>query len=150
MIRSDDEADYATMRDRFRDLCTAAALATDTTVEVTFSGLARTMRNNRVLAERFRANMTAYGIEDQGDDPNAGLDRHGQRQLGLPDDPPGPRHRAGGDARSLDPVPRRGRHAARRRDDAAGRDPRRPDGTRPVPRSRTSSRPPGGEFREIG
>jgi metal-dependent amidase/aminoacylase/carboxypeptidase family protein len=33
---------------------------------------ARTMRNNRVLAERFRANMAAYGIEDQGDDPNAG------------------------------------------------------------------------------
>ena len=54
MIRSDDEADYVTMRDRFRDMCTAAALATDTTVEVTFSGLARTMRNNHVLAERFR------------------------------------------------------------------------------------------------
>ena len=53
-------------------LCEAAALATDTTVEVTFSGLARTMRNNRVLAERFRANMAAYGIDDQGDDPNAG------------------------------------------------------------------------------
>src|SRR5207342_3017292 len=56
----------------FRELCEAAALATDTTVEVTFSGFARTMRNNRVLAERFRANMTAYGIVDQGDDPNAG------------------------------------------------------------------------------
>ncbi len=72
MVRSDDEADYAVMRDRFRDLCQAAALATDTTVEVTFSGLARTMRNNTVLAERFRANMAAYGIEDQGDDLNAG------------------------------------------------------------------------------
>ena len=47
MIRSDDEADYETMRDRFRELCEAAALATDTTVEVTFSGRARTMRNNR-------------------------------------------------------------------------------------------------------
>jgi amidohydrolase len=72
MIRSDDEADYEVMRDRFRDLCEAAALATDTTVEITFSGRARTMRNNGVLAERFRANMAAYGIEDQGDDPNAG------------------------------------------------------------------------------
>ncbi len=72
MIRSDDEADYELMRDRFRDLCEAAALATDTTVEVTFSGRARTMRNNPVLAERFRANMAAYGVEDQGDDPNAG------------------------------------------------------------------------------
>jgi metal-dependent amidase/aminoacylase/carboxypeptidase family protein len=72
MIRSDDESDYKRMRARFRELCEAAALATDTTVEVTFSGRARTMRNNRVLAERFRANMAAYGIADQGDDPNAG------------------------------------------------------------------------------
>ena len=72
MIRSADEATYGEMRDRFRQLCEAAALATDTTVDVTFSGLARTMRNNGVLAERFRANMAAYGIEDQGDDPNAG------------------------------------------------------------------------------
>jgi amidohydrolase len=72
MIRSDTETEYEAMRDRFRELCEAAALATDTTVEVTFTGRARTMRNNRVLAERFRANMAAYGIEDQGDDPNAG------------------------------------------------------------------------------
>ncbi|HEX7950840.1 MAG TPA: M20 family metallopeptidase [Candidatus Limnocylindrales bacterium] len=72
MIRSDVEADYRQMRERFRRLCEAAALATDTTVEVTFSGGARTMRNNRVLAERFRANMAAYGVTDQGDDPNAG------------------------------------------------------------------------------
>ncbi len=72
MVRSDNEADYAQMRERFRELCQAAALATDTTVEVTFSGGARTMRNNTVLAERFRANMAAYGIEDQGDDPTAG------------------------------------------------------------------------------
>ena len=60
------------MRDRFRELCEAAALATDTRVEVTFSGGARTMRNNPVLVERFRANMTAYGVADMGDDPNAG------------------------------------------------------------------------------
>ena len=72
MIRSDDEAEYTAMRERFREMCEAAALATDTTVEVTFSGVARTMRNNLVLAERFRANMAAYGIDDQGDDPNAG------------------------------------------------------------------------------
>ncbi len=72
MIRSIDEAEYERMRDRFRGMCEAAALATDTTVEVTFSGRASTMRNNRVLAERFRANMAAYGIVDQGDDPNAG------------------------------------------------------------------------------
>ncbi len=72
MIRSDDEADYERMRVRFRELCQAAALATDTSVDVEFSGLARTMRNNRVLADRFRSNMTAYGVEDMGDDPNLG------------------------------------------------------------------------------
>jgi len=72
MIRSEDEGEYAVMRERFRELCEAAALATSTSVEVTFSGLARTMRNNPVLAERFRANMAAYGIEDMGDDPSAG------------------------------------------------------------------------------
>lgn len=72
MIRSEDEGEYELMRDRFRQLCEAAALATDTTVTIEYTGRARTMRNNRVLADRFRANMTAYGIEDMGDDPNAG------------------------------------------------------------------------------
>ncbi len=72
MIRADDEAYYETMRTRFRSLCEAAALATGTTVEVTFSGKATTMKNNPVLVERFRANMAAYGIDDQGDDENAG------------------------------------------------------------------------------
>jgi len=72
MIRSDNEAEYQRMRDRFRQMCEAAALATGTTVEMTFSGRASTMRNNGVLAGRFRANMAAYGIADQGDDPNAG------------------------------------------------------------------------------
>ena len=72
MIRSDTEAEYEVMRERFRELCHAAALATGTTVEVSFTGRARTMRNNRVLAARFRDNMAAYGIFDQGDDLNAG------------------------------------------------------------------------------
>lgn len=72
MIRSDNETEYERMRERFRDLCEAAALATDTTVEIVFSGRATTMRNNGVLAGRFRANMAAYGIVDQGDDLNAG------------------------------------------------------------------------------
>lgn len=72
MIRSDDEVEYERMRERFRELCQAAALATDTSVEVAFSGRARTMRNNRVLAERFRANMAAYAIDDMGDDPTLG------------------------------------------------------------------------------
>jgi amidohydrolase len=72
MIRSDNEAEYERMRERFRQMCEAAALATETSVQVTFSGRASTMRNNQVLAERFRANMAAYGIADQGDDPNPG------------------------------------------------------------------------------
>jgi hypothetical protein len=37
------------------------ALATETTVEVTFSGLRRTMRNNPVLAERFRPTWRPTG-----------------------------------------------------------------------------------------
>jgi amidohydrolase len=72
MLRSDDQAYYEEMRARFTQMCEAAALATGTTVEVTVSGGAMTMRNNHVLAERFRANMAAYGIDDMGDDPNAG------------------------------------------------------------------------------
>jgi amidohydrolase len=72
MIRSDDLADYERMRESFDAMCRAAALATGTNVDVTFSGFATTMINNPVLAERFRANMGAYGIADMGDDVNAG------------------------------------------------------------------------------
>jgi amidohydrolase len=72
MLRARDLADYEAMRERFTEMARAAAQATDTTVEVTYSGLATTMRNNRTIGERFRANMAAYGIADQGDDPNAG------------------------------------------------------------------------------
>jgi amidohydrolase len=72
MLRSDDQAYYEEMRTRFTKMCEAAALATDTSVSVTYSGGATTMRNNGVLAARFRANMAAYGIEDMGDDPDGG------------------------------------------------------------------------------
>jgi amidohydrolase len=72
MLRSDDQAYYEEMKARFTEMCEAAALATGTTVGVTYSGGATTMRNNQVLAERFRANMAAYGIHDMGDDPNSG------------------------------------------------------------------------------
>lgn len=68
MVRSDDDAELAAMQGRFRQLCEAAALATETTVEVAFSGGSRTMRTNRVIAERWVANAAAYGIIDQGDD----------------------------------------------------------------------------------
>jgi amidohydrolase len=72
MLRSDDSAEYEAMKARFTEMVDAAARATGTTVEVTYSGRATTMRNNGPLAERFRANMAAYGVEDMGDDPNAG------------------------------------------------------------------------------
>jgi amidohydrolase len=72
MLRSDDQDDYEAMKARFSQMAEAAALATGTTVEVAYSGGATTMRNNRPLADRFRANMAAYGIDDMGDDPNAG------------------------------------------------------------------------------
>jgi len=72
MVRSDDDAEYRAMQARFRQLCEAAALASDTSVEVVFSGGSRTMRTNRALAERWIANAVAYGIEDQGHDPSYG------------------------------------------------------------------------------
>ena len=72
MLRSDDLAYYEAMKAEFRTMAHAAASATGTTVDVTFSGGAMTMRNNPVLVELFRSNMAAYGLDDMGDDPNAG------------------------------------------------------------------------------
>ena len=72
MVRSDDDIEFRAMQARFRQLCDAAALATDTKVEVTLSGGSRTMKLNRVLADRWVANAAAYGIEDQGDDASYG------------------------------------------------------------------------------
>ncbi len=72
MVRSDDDADFRAMQARFRQLCEAAALATETSVEVTFSGGSRTMRTNRVLADRWVANAAAYGLPDQGLDASTG------------------------------------------------------------------------------
>jgi amidohydrolase len=72
MLRSDNQDYYQEMKAQFGRMADAAALATGTTVDVTYSGGATTMRNNGPLVERFRANMAAYGIDDMGDDPNAG------------------------------------------------------------------------------
>ena len=72
MLRSDEQAYYEEMKVQFSRMAEAAALATGTTADVTYSGGATTMRNNGPLVERFRANMAAYGIDDMGDDPNAG------------------------------------------------------------------------------
>jgi amidohydrolase len=72
MVRSADNDHYQEMRARFRALAEAAAMATDTTVDVVFSGGATTMNHNRTLAARWVANAAAYGIVDQGMDPSSG------------------------------------------------------------------------------
>ena len=72
MLRATHQAEYDQMRTRFTAMAEAAAAATGTTVSITYSGGATTMRNNAVLAARFRANMAPYGVVDMGDDPNAG------------------------------------------------------------------------------
>jgi len=72
MLRSPDQTYYEEMKARFRELAEAAAMATATTVDVTFSGGATTMKPNATLEARWIANAAAYGIEDQGPDPNSG------------------------------------------------------------------------------
>jgi amidohydrolase len=72
MLRSPDQAYYEVMKARFSALAEAAALATGTTVEVTYSGGAMSMHRNRTLEGRWMANAAAYGIVDQGPDPNSG------------------------------------------------------------------------------
>jgi amidohydrolase len=84
MLRSADQAYYDEMKARFDQMAEAAAKGTGTTVEVTYSGGATTMRNNGPLVERFRTNMAAYGIEDMGDDPNAGSTDMGNVSQILP------------------------------------------------------------------
>jgi len=69
MIRSSDQAYFESMRDRFRAVAEGAAAATDTTVEVSFTGGSTTMKDNRVLRDRFRANLLAHGLEDHPVDP---------------------------------------------------------------------------------
>jgi amidohydrolase len=72
MIRSSDQAYYEVMKARFRQLCEAAALAADCRVEVTFSGGAMTMKQNRTLEARWIANAEAHGVKDEGPDENSG------------------------------------------------------------------------------
>jgi amidohydrolase len=72
MLRSPEQPYYEEMKTRFRALVEAAALATDTTAEVVFSGGAMTMKPNPTLEARWVANAAAYGIVDQGPDANSG------------------------------------------------------------------------------
>src|SRR4029453_9015087 len=68
MLRSADQAYYGEMKARLSALASAAA----TTVEVTVSGGGMTMKGNTTLEARWVANAAAYGIQDQGPDPNSG------------------------------------------------------------------------------
>lgn len=72
MVRSADDEYLIEVKRRFVNLCEAAALATDTSVEIEFSGGSRTMRTSRAIAERWVANAAAYGIADEGHDSNYG------------------------------------------------------------------------------
>jgi amidohydrolase len=72
MLRSPEQAEYDRMKDRFLAMAEAAATATGTSVEIAFSGGATSMKPNLSLEARWIANAAAYGIVDQGPDPNSG------------------------------------------------------------------------------
>ena len=72
MLRSPEQAEYERMKNRFRAMAEAAAAATGTTVDIVFSGGAMSMKHNTALEARWVANAAAYGIVDQGPDPNSG------------------------------------------------------------------------------
>jgi amidohydrolase len=78
MIRSGVQVYYDSMGPRFRAMCEAAALATDTSVEIVFSGGSATMKDNTVLRDRFLANLTPFGFEDTPVD----LERLGSSDMG--------------------------------------------------------------------
>ena len=61
------------MKDRFSEMCDGRGARDGHDREVDVLGLARTMRNNTRPGRALPANMAAYGIQDQGDDPNAGI-----------------------------------------------------------------------------
>jgi amidohydrolase len=72
MLRSPEQAEYEAMKVRFKAMAEAAAAATGTTAELVFSGGATSMKPNATLESRWVANAAAYGIVDQGPDPNSG------------------------------------------------------------------------------
>jgi amidohydrolase len=84
MVRSPREEEYAAMRDRFREMCEAAAAATGCTVEVAFEGGSSTMKHNRTLDGRFAANMAAYGVDDEPPTDNLGSSDMGNVSQVIP------------------------------------------------------------------
>ena len=84
MVRSAEQDEFERMQARFRAMVEAAALASGTDGDVVFSGASATMRDNTVLGERFRANMAAMGVEDQGPDSSIGSTDMGNVSWVLP------------------------------------------------------------------
>ncbi len=85
MVRSPREAEYLEMRERFREMCEAAAAATR------LHGRGR-LRGRRVddepqpatIGDRFAANMAAYGVADQPPSDNLGSSDMGNVSQVLP------------------------------------------------------------------
>jgi amidohydrolase len=65
MVRSDDQADFERMKERFGRLVEAAAMAADCDGDAVFSGGSDTMKDNVTLRQRWIANAEAYGIHDE-------------------------------------------------------------------------------------
>lgn len=85
MIRSSDQATFEALRQRFREMVTAAAMATGTEAATVFSSGSTVMKDNATLAARFRANLQAAGRTDQGVDPERlGSSDMGNVSLVLP------------------------------------------------------------------
>ncbi len=64
MVRSDNQADFEKMKERFARLIDAAAMSADCEGEAVFSGGSDTMKDNEVLKARWLANAAAYGLPD--------------------------------------------------------------------------------------
>ncbi|MGZ6295703.1 MAG: M20 family metallopeptidase [Candidatus Limnocylindrales bacterium] len=84
MLRSPDQAYFAQLRERFREMVQAAAQATGCSGEAVFSGGSATLRVNQTLAACFRANMATYGVADEGPDPFPGSTDMGNVSHVLP------------------------------------------------------------------
>jgi amidohydrolase len=84
MLRSSEQPYLEELEERFRALVDAAALATGCRGEVVFSGASSSMRNNATLADRFAANLAAYGIPDGPPDPELGSSDMGNVSWRLP------------------------------------------------------------------
>ena len=85
MIRSTDQAYFASMRVRFEALVEGAAMMAGVHGELAFSGGSTTMKDSRTLARLWRANLEAKGRVDEGVDPeHIGSSDMGNVSLVLP------------------------------------------------------------------